>query len=345
MPSSHRIILFVFFAEEKVLWRCFLLTFAYFTDILCEARFAVEEREVYDFQIAEGWRNRVGKAFLHVPSAQAEEDGKNELAIFLRWYGIAGQVMLELTGLSLVGWLGSLFGSWYIACALFAPVIIILFSFTLWTRQQHNKTIRLSNRLHDVCHCMRDATSEIPTALENNNVTQYKALYKEFNNEVANRIARYFEELIGERKVCCAIRCAVQGEEKGTEVFQTVGRSSEMLKDQRERLSVPIPGDKGVARMLRQKDNFGVLYVWDIKEAGNNDDVWIPTPTDKLEDVKKVMVAPINGYMNGQKKVLGLLYVTTVRKKPKVKYAGQVMAFADMLGLVYPIITHNVADN
>jgi hypothetical protein len=108
-------------------------------------------------------------------------------------------------------------------------------------------------------------------------------------------------------------------------------------------MSKPIPSDRGIARYLRDKQRRGVCIIEDIEQA-IKDNAWFETPTDKLHDVKTMIVAPINGYIPSsggatEKTMLGMLYVTSRGKRFSQFHCELLMALADLLGFTYPVIT------
>ncbi len=90
--------------------------------------------------------------------------------------------------------------------------------------------------------------------------------------------------------------------------------------------------------MFRKKDKVGVCIFRNLAKA-IADEAWKEQPNDRLPDIKTVMIAPINGHIDGQKSMLGLLYVSSSGNPFLQLHIEPLMAFADTLGLVYPIIT------
>lgn len=276
------------------------------------------------------------KAYEHVPFVDPDKDIGKAIGWLFRYRGLAVQMSIDLVGIGVTFWLS---GNWVLIGSVVIVCLAVLFT-SFGVRLVRLKIVRLGQNFHAVAHLIRDVSKKLPGALARagDDLTAYDAEYMAWNQEVADRIARFFETLIGERSVGCAIRCASGVGGRGHS-FVTIARSQEMWKDKREVQSKPIPEDTGVARVLRQKDRYGVFFVWDIAEARKNEDVWYRTPTDDLPDVKQVMVAPINGYIRGDREMLGLLYVTTRRRQLRINWAVHLMGFADMLGLVWPLVT------
>jgi hypothetical protein len=123
----------------------------------------------------------------------------------------------------------------------------------------------------------------------------------------------------------------------GRRQYVTVGRSSN-LNPKRKNITVPIEDDAGIAGLLRKRDQAGVSIIRSIPEATKYG-AWVKCPSDELPDIKTVMVVPINGYIGGVKTMIGILYITSPKNPFMQMHVEPAMAFADVLGCVYPVIT------
>lgn len=290
------------------------------------------------------------QCYRHVMYARPDDAVADGLGFLLRYRGIAAQILGEIGILTALKYFGRFDTQ---ALTVVFVIIVVMVILTIRERQQRLLLLKLSSSLHLITHKARDTCKKLTTAIREardsggHNGHQathehYATLWFDLNVELCNNIASYFEELIGERTVCCAIRCAKENE--GKPEFVTMARSQKMHRE-RDRLSTPLPADEGVARILRKESNSGVLYVWDIEEAKKLG-IWYDTGTDNLGDVTQVMVAPINGYPADKhcdkKETFGLLYVTTLKKKLHVSYCEHLMAIADLIGLIYPLVTYDL---
>lgn len=213
---------------------------------------------------------------------------------------------------------------------------VLIWSFSI--RRERLKLVRLARYLHRTLEHLRNGTSAVREALKEakGDFEAYNQLYMAFNESAVNKIARYFEELIGERTVSCALRVAAPDRDGQIKLW-TVSRSEEMCKDERQYLSQPFKLDEGIARHLRDKKNAGVFFIWDRKAAADAG-LYQPSETDCLPDVKYLMAAPVNCVVNGEKRILGIIYIHTRRKYLKTIHAEHLMAFADALGHTLPMI-------
>lgn len=214
------------------------------------------------------------------------------------------------------------------------------FIILLILRNERMREARMGKCIHTLYHNIRDeAVAILDKALSNN--PGYLSKYENFHRDVAERVAAYYTHSLNDITINCAIRLAKETKLDGMckQSYVTVGRSKGM-DDSRAELSVPIPSDKGVALMLRQKQSKGVYICRDISKA-IREGVWLETPTDELPDVKTVMIAPINGYVDvgREKSMLGLLYVTSTEDVFRQIHVEPLKAIADVLGFVYPIVT------
>jgi len=110
---------------------------------------------------------------------------------------------------------------------------------------------------HQFFHCLREDVNEIiQLAVDETDQgsSLYKHRYRQFHCDAAERIAEYFRNATDDRSVGCCIRLAVDPDQ-----YVTFGRSKR-LNPNRSALSLPIPADQGVARILRLKNKLGVYF-------------------------------------------------------------------------------------
>lgn len=188
---------------------------------------------------------------------------------------------------------------------------------------------------HNLTHTIRDQASAVVTSATEGG---YKYAFQEFNSSTAENISSLFRKALNNNGITCAIRLAYFLGDK--EHYVTVGRSSGLDLSRKDN-SQPIPSNEGVARILRQKNQLGILIVKDIKEAIKRN-VWFATPNDSLPDIKSVMVAPINGFVNNRKSMVGLLYIGAKKDMFTQFHVDIIRGFADFLGTIYPVITGHV---
>ncbi|QDS91823.1 hypothetical protein FF011L_05580 [Roseimaritima multifibrata] len=201
----------------------------------------------------------------------------------------------------------------------------------LWiTRIFFLRYIRCSERLHAICHEFRD---ELP------NLTDVKAskrargdALQRVLNEFVNQIAAIYRHQFADDSTRCALRLLDQSGEN----FTTVARSTGFEKS-RKTNSEPVPVSAGLAKAIREKDAQGVFLIPDIPTA-IEDEIWHPTKTDGLPDVKFLMVAPVNVVDRKQKQTVGILYVSSLKRRFSGPDTLSMKAFSDYLGTVLAVV-------
>lgn len=263
-----------------------------------------------------------------VDPAEAWYEGWGQLA---RYRSIAGTVVSEFGVAALLYIYGK--------NPAYGVAVMILSGGTLLGLLAFRRTlltaVRAGSRLHELCHFIRDESGEILQSTAPTEQAKYQERHRNLHPQVAERIAGYFRAVCNDPSVCCAIRLADTG--GGKQEYRTVGRSSGM-DPSRAQLSEPIALGEGICDVVRKKGQRGVVFIRDIKEAVEQG-WWKECKSDKLPDVKSLLIVPINGYVLGTKTMLGLLYVTSPKDVFRLTHAEPLKALADMLGSVYPVIT------
>ncbi len=244
---------------------------------------------------------------------------------FLRYRGIALATFIKAvasgTLFKYVGPVGGVF-----ALAVGFPVVVWL---CCW-RYFLLKSMNADDRLHTLMHATRD---QLPTILASVAENPASSSLDRFHHDCANRIAAYFQSILKNENIGCAIRVAEEVD--GQRCYVTYGRSTGL--ESRKRTSKPLPADKGLAHILRDKESRGVLIVPNIKAAIQRHS-WTKQENDDCDDIQSVMVAPINSIENGTLAMMGILYITSRDPVFKQRHASALKAFSDFLGLVYPVL-------
>jgi hypothetical protein len=199
-----------------------------------------------------------------------------------------------------------------------------------WTRIQYLRRLRLDEKLHTILHELRD---EVPLVLDEpprseNRARKLNSLLCEFVQQLAN----YYRCFLADETINCALRLV---DEKGKE-YKTCARSDGLEKSRKQR-SQPIPANKGLAKALRDADAQGVLLIPDIATA-IKEQVWLPTATDDLPDIRCLMVAPVNGIEQSERAMFGIIYITSRREAFSAPDTLSLKAFADALGMILALI-------
>jgi len=211
-------------------------------------------------------------------------------------------------------------------------VLLVFIYFILWSaRRVRIKVAAINQKFHYFAHSLRDEYYELANKYSERPSNR---LFRSFNNDLAENIANFFRDLLNKNEIVCAVRVAAYINEK--EAYVTVGRSKGMDPN-REKNTQPLFSDKGVAALLRNKNEQGVIIVSDIVTAGQSG-AWEPLENDKLSDIKSVMVAPINSFDTKKRCMIGLLYVGAKSNIFTGYHIDIIRGFADLLGVIYPSI-------
>ena len=154
---------------------------------------------------------------------------------FLRYRGIALTVAAKAVASgTMFKYVGPVSG--VIALAVGSPIVVWL----CCLRHFLLKGVNADNRLHTLIHATRDDIPQILASLAANAASN--SLDK-FHHDCANRIAAYFQSVLKDENIGCAIRVAEQV--NGQRCYVTYGRST--CLESRKRASEPLPADKGLA--------------------------------------------------------------------------------------------------
>lgn len=246
---------------------------------------------------------------------------------FIRWRWLVGYFLGSL-GLSSVAafllkhpWLGA------VILAAVLPTVIVL---GVLRRLLFRRTV-MHRDMHSLVHQVRDISGRAEAAKSEGDEDSVLSAFFEFTNVVAEGIAEYFRVFMNyDKTVHCCIRFLT------TDGYETLGRSHGM-NPERAKMSIPIPPDQGIPGWFLDNDPRGIIIVHDI-EAEAERGRWYRTPTDRFEDVKTMMIAPINGYVRGDLVFLGLLFITSPRDPFTEMHALPLKGLADLLGAAYPCL-------
>jgi hypothetical protein len=277
----------------------------------------------------------MGKHNTWVPSVDPAEAWSEGLGQFARVRTIVGSIVSE-GGLTVLLFMKAHPAYGYSGIVLTIATAIGLIAY----RKFLFSAVASGARLHEICHYIRDESGLILQSTSPAELAQYRERYRQFHGRVAETIASYFRAIANDPKICCAIRLADTG--GGKQEYITAGRSTGMDPN-RSSMSEPVKHDEGIAELLRKKGQMGVCFIHDIKEAAERN-WWKECKSDKLKDVKTLIIAPINGFIGGTKSMVGMLYVTSPNDSFRLTHAEPMKAFADLLGAVYPLITGRMVE-
>jgi hypothetical protein len=251
---------------------------------------------------------------------------------FLRLRGIASWIAGNF-GVSI--W-ATLQHHWLAGCTAGA-VGLIGALFLLAIRRERVAGLAEDSKLHEFAHVLRDEMSHLLAGRPDLDARQ--TLSRVFDI-FAQRIADYYKVRLLDDQVTCAIRICCDGED-GSQAYYTFGRSTGGHSN-RPSFSEPIPADKGLPNKLMSKGFAGVFLISSVPKAVAKGD-YHETPNDRYGDCTSMMVAPINNCDGAKKVMVGMVSIshpTEGRFRPVDTVP--LKAFADILGLVTPIIIHRI---
>jgi hypothetical protein len=268
---------------------------------------------------------------------QATVHFRGKLGYVFRLRGLAA---IAFANLSAISGMIVIYVDFKVLVAFSVPSIIVI-ALILYIRVLLISACKTDEALHSLLHHVRERFEEIRAAQK---PADKAKMVTEFHRDSCQRIATYFQHRSGDTNIQCCVRVMEQNAE-GRKLFHTRGRSNG-LATERGQTSEPICVEKGIVKAFLDKDCQGAFRIDDINRA-EVDGVWVTTGNDrKFDDIRYILVCPINGFVDGNKNLLGLLYLTS-RTEPiqEVFWTAQ-KAIADGLGLVYPLIyTDAVAAN
>ena len=266
--------------------------------------------------------------------------------LFTRIRGIAVPTLLAVLSMgTLPFWWPNSFGKKYvfilgdtiISSVLFLGAITSAGLYYLRDRSIRSQDIKY--KLHELAHFLRDKqTRAYERSLkkeESAGESSENERFCDFAGELCERIKNYFSVLSHDQSINSVIRLATWVKKNGQYnlVYKTVGRSSG-LNTMRSKTSEDIQAIEGIPRFLsEEKKSRGVLIYHDIKEAAKIGAFKI-TENERLypDDIKSMMVAPINGWDGKAQSVIGILYVTSREDDTfSIKYVDSILFIADLI--------------
>jgi hypothetical protein len=264
----------------------------------------------------------------HVNEETDWRDGWGFLARLRTIWGFLGlDVVTVVTLATQVSWYWSVVAATALTSA---SVGLIVF------RRHRLREMRTWARFHSLCHDLRDESSQLRHCVIESGFPAYAERFQGFHGRACNLIASFFRALVGDDSINCALRLASTGD--GTHnVYVTYGRSDAMDRS-REVNTCPLGDNEGIAKKLLEASKLGVCLISDLDEARKMQ-WWKSDKNDILEDVRYLMVAPVNSpNEDGNRDMLGILYVTSKHDCFRLSHVEPIKGIADLLGMLYPSI-------
>ena len=170
-----------------------------------------------------------------------------------------------------------------------------------YLRKRTIRSLSMKHQLHMISHEVRDRYCE----LQSNKDTRLSV--GGISIQFCDLIRNYFAILTG-KSASLGVAIRIAEEQNGLPVFCTAGRTN--LNKNRSRESEPLKYDEGIAKLMMNKS--GVWIYNDLVQA-RADGTYTTQKNDELfgDEIKTMMVAPINGWDGTKTALLGMLYITS----------------------------------
>lgn len=257
------------------------------------------------------------------PSVQSFVEGRNAWrlgisGLFIRFKGIIGTAIITLLTMGTPFWVPADWGSKVtidLKVVFFTAVIgvgVLLTAGLAYLRFRTIRSLDTKYFLHRLVHDIRDKQTSLIQDLENPSAYDRKRFRDDMLamvNQAVENIAEYFRLQTGDNTISVAIRLTSEDPETKEVMYRTYTRSKG-LNPQREKTTESIPSSVGIPKYLSGNGSTGVLIYNDLNDAATNR-TYYRTENDVAypDDIKTMMVAPLNGWSGDEESMIGLLYV------------------------------------
>lgn len=197
---------------------------------------------------------------------------------------------------------------------LFGLMAIFLF---LYVRKRAIRSLDIKHYLHELSHYIRDIHTQICEEMngekQKRSRQSNKKIFKVCCKDLCERIKDLFVGITGDHTIEVAVRIASVNRKCKNESIEyvTAARSSGFNKN-RHKNSEGISSGEGIPRFFLERESKGILIYNDLKKAAavgaykiTKNDAHYP------DEIKTMMVAPLNAWDGKNESMIGLLYVTS----------------------------------
>jgi hypothetical protein len=189
---------------------------------------------------------------------------------------------------------------------------LIIFLGLYITRKSSIRSQLVKFKLHTLAHYLRDEQNNILQETDNN---EYLATIKNlalaaFVERLCSYTQDFFKEITKNNNVACSIRIA-QGTDENNREYNTIARSG--LNLGRSSTTKGVSANTGIPMYLIQKRScHGVLLYNNIEQA-IKEGAFEKTPNEDFypNEIKTMMVAPLNAWDGKKQSMIGILFVTS----------------------------------
>jgi len=215
--------------------------------------------------------------------------------------------------------------------------------------QKNKRLLDLRWHLHEFAHTLRDAVVEAEgppgKTRKSSDQQEVSRNFRLFCNDVCDRGREFFRSLVNDDTITCCLRIADKDSDdpKDPNVSYCTAGRSKGLSASRDETSKPIPANLGIPCFLLREGSKGVLICHDIRKA-IRDHAFVETENERRfpNEIKTLMVAPVNGWTDKGERMIGLFYVNSKRDRFRPEHVDSLRTIADMLGIAIPRVVNQL---
>ncbi len=273
------------------------------------------------------------------------------LGFFRRLRGIYLMVILTIITMGTPFWWPKSFQSSYEVQLKYAFLFLLvtfsgsLLGIFIYVRGRAERSLDIKHYLHELAHFLRDHQTKAYKKLLSKDSKSTESDYeneqlRSYSNQVCERVKDYFSRLIKDSTVEVVIRLAKEASDDNKSqkvVYATVGRSSG-LSSKREETSENISANEGIPRFfIEEKGSQGILVYNDLRKASEKGAYkWTSNDTKYLDEIKTMMVAPLNAWDGNRESMIGILYVTSRESNAfSIIYVDSMRFIADIIAQAF----------
>jgi hypothetical protein len=184
-----------------------------------------------------------------------------------------------------------------------------------YLRDRSRRSLDIKAMLHDFAHFYRDQQTKLYNCnLVNVNPDHEDDKFQIYIEQICEKTKNYFSRITGKHSIEVAIRIAVDKSiinGKHEIFYKTIGRSSGLSK-KRQDTTTDIAANEGIPRFFADKKSCGVL-IYNNLEKASDINAYKFTNNDRIfkDEIKTMMVAPLNAWDGKKQSMIGILYITS----------------------------------
>lgn len=238
------------------------------------------------------------------------------LGFFSKLRGLYATALVTLATMGVPWWWPTLPPSIEQAKGKFALVVLCVGSTSLagltYLRRRSIRSLHVKAALHWFAHDLRDQlVRHVAASMAGSGRRALRESLLRDLAETCNRAVDYFRLHLRDDSIGAVIRLAVKDPDASDTVYRTYARSHS-LNPNRSKTSDDLRPNEGLVRFLAEKGNRGIVIYHDLQAAADKNLLVLGRNHTLFPDeVRSMMIAPINGWDGERQAMLGVLYVTS----------------------------------